>query len=134
MKHVTFELPKDDYIIADPCHVLADDVYSEIIDLYFNVYGSASKGGFLNYKGNYLVLFTTHHGGGRHMTNVSTEVLVDSSLICAIPKSLCDETHLSVNGSQFIKVYSSITASSDGKTLSFNQIKIYTDGLFRSRR
>lgn len=124
------QLPKDTYIICDPCYVMPDALYDEMVDALAFV--GQENSAIINDKE--VVCLNTAYGDGTYSSNTHIEFMVDDGMIAAIPLSLCDDKlvkDLLDNEDAILIKDSPLIVSEDRGTLSFMHdggvIEIYTD-------
>lgn len=96
-------LPKGEYVIADPCHVLSDDLYyNKIVN---HVLTNISNP-LLCHNGYTIAVFRTTHGDGCYLAEIAgnqlKEIGVDSGLIACIPFELVDQNKYCGNEDDYI--------------------------------
>lgn len=130
-KSTSIELSKNDYIVIDPCYVMKDDLYNQMVDqMYKNYDANGSAQNELEIDGIRFAVFNTAHGDGVYQSNTNSIFSVDAGIIGAIPLSFCDETTIKkykkLLSDECFFITGEIIAKSDGSTLSFNDLEIYT--------
>lgn len=130
-KSTSIELSKNDYIVIDPCYVMKDDLYNQMVDqMYKNYDANGSAQNELEIEGIRFAVFNTAHGDGVYQSNTNSIFSVDAGIIGVIPLSLCDEDTIKkykkLLSDECFFISDEVSACSDGNTLYFNDLEIYT--------
>jgi hypothetical protein len=82
------------YYVADPCYVLAEDVYDRLLrETDYFMMNSVDRGGVMvdNVSGSYFAVFSTKYGDGSYRDGKGFEYGVDAGCIACIPVDICKE-------------------------------------------
>lgn len=119
-------LPKDTYIVVDPCYVLSDEIMDKICD-------AAEQYAYeqiIDIDGYKIAIASTTYGDGMWSSNLGINFAVDSGLIACIPIGLCTESELT---DEFVQKHSLLLEATEvqfdycGGTYAINHLEIYTN-------
>jgi hypothetical protein len=82
------------YLIADPCYVLEEEVYSRLLkETSYFMYESVDRGGVMVDKqsGKFFAVFSTKYGDGIYYDESGFKYGVDAGCIACIPVELCNK-------------------------------------------
>lgn len=136
-------LPAGKYFIGDPCYVIRDEDWSDILDetRFFGLYATEKammeddysakdeQNGIFKYKGHKLAASSTAYGDGEYHSNVGTKFSVDAGLLAAVPMALVDMTAygdtLEKLGA-FVEMEEDFDVDYNDGVITFGHIEIYT--------
>lgn len=119
-------LPKNTYIIIDPCYVMTDDAYDTLCDKM----NFKARAQIVEVENNQIAISTTAFGDGLYESNLNVSFPVDAGIIGAVPLALCCPEKLQnewVKQSSVIITDSEIEFDYCDGTFKFNDLEIYTN-------
>lgn len=87
------KLAAGNYVIADPCYVLNDEVYFRLLkETNYFMYEAVDRGGVMvdSNTGKYFAVFSTKYGDGSYKDNQGFTYGVDAGYIACIPAEMCE--------------------------------------------
>ena len=119
-------LKAGEYYIGDCCYVLDDDLLEgfDWSDDFCEQFWVSEEDIII--KGENIVAYSTAHGDGVYPSSVGFNFPVDAGLIGCTPKGLW-KGEGEPFGCFLVKFDQDFKCSSDGSTLSFGHVEIYTD-------
>lgn len=127
-------LPAGVYFIGDPCYVIPDEEWGDLLDatLYFNLYPSEevmdSSGKYNNkedqngvflWKSHKMGVSSTAYGDGSYASSIGVDFGVDAGLLGAIPMELVDPK---LDAKELARLGTVVEFTEDGNEVG------YTDG------
>jgi hypothetical protein len=138
------KMPAGEYYVGDPCYVIPDDEWSDLLDhtLFFGLFASpdnmakdiynekANQNGIFSWKDKLLGVSSTAYGDGGYSSNVDKSFSVDAGMIGAVPLELCDpegleEVHKYGHGHVMTFDHDFSIEYDDG-TICIGEVEIYT--------
>lgn len=83
------------YVIADPCYILNEDVYSRLLkETNYFMYEAVDRGGIMadSQTGKFFAVFSTKYGDGMYYDGKGFKYGVDAGCIACIPIEMCELT------------------------------------------
>ena len=83
------------YVIADPCYILNEDVYSRLLkETNYFMYEAVDRGGIMadSQTRKFFAVFSTKYGDGMYYDGKGFKYGVDAGCIACIPVEMCELT------------------------------------------
>lgn len=85
---MSYRLPPGKYYIGDPCYVMQDGTWDELLNEHHD---HLSHGEIVEFKGAQLWAHGTAHGDGAYADQNDAEYTVDSGMLGVVPLALIDD-------------------------------------------
>lgn len=120
-------LPSGEYIIVDPCYVMPDKAYQDMID---TIYGTTHmEENEYTYKGKKMIVYGTAYGDGGYSNSANNnEILVDSGQIAIIPTDVLSKKAVKENAKHAVIITFNdlVICHNDGGNMTFGHVEVDT--------
>lgn len=120
-------LPADEYIIVDPCYVMPDKAYQDMIDIIYST--NRMEENEYTYKGKKMVIYGTAYGDGGYSNSANNnEIFVDSGQIAIIPTSVLTKKVIKENIKHAVVINfdNTVICNNDGGYMTFGHVEVDT--------